>query len=83
MTIPETDVGKLLALYKAHDKLLKDILGLMGKQTDMVDSILKSDDRNMKYINRQNDLIIILLDEVSRLNKRIDKLEKVIENVQN
>ena len=82
MTIPETDVGKLLALYKEHDKLLKDILELIGKQTDMTDSILKSDDRHMTYINRQNDLIVILFDEINRLNKRIDKLEKVIENVQ-
>ena len=82
MNIPETDVGKLKELFKAHDRMLNDILELIGKQTEMIDSVIKSDDKHMNYINRQNDLIVILFDEISRLNKRIDKLEKVIEDVQ-
>ena len=82
MNIPETDVGKLKELFKAHDRLIDDILGLIRQQTEMMDSKAKTNNTLFNFVERQGNLIIILLDEVSRLNKRIDKLEKVIEDVQ-
>ena len=82
MNIPETDVGKLKELFKAHDRLIDDILRLIRQQTEMMDSNAKTNNTLLNFVERQGNLIIILLDEVSRLNKRIDKLEKVIEDVQ-
>lgn len=82
MNIPETDVGKLKELFKAHDRLIDDILKLIRQQTEMMDSNSKTNNTLLNFVERQGNLIIILLDEVSRLNKRIDKLEKVIEDVQ-
>ena len=78
MTIPETDVGKLLALYKEHDRMMHDMIELIKKQIDMIDSVMKMNDRNMNLIDRQGNLILFLFDETKRLNERIDKLEKVV-----
>ena len=78
MTIPETDVGKLLALYKQHDELMHDMLELIGKNSEMISQVMKMNDRNMNFIDRQGNLILFLFDEIKRLNERIDKLEKVV-----
>ena len=73
---------KLKELFKAHDRLIDDILRLIRQQTEMMDSNAKTNNTIFNFVERQGNLIIILLDEVNRLNKRIDKLEKVIEDVQ-
>lgn len=82
MNIPETDVGKLLALFKRHDSLIDDLMSLVKGNMELIKNINNVNDNNIQFINRQGDLIVILFDEINRLNERIDKLEKVIEDVQ-
>ena len=75
MTIPETDVGKLLALFK-HQGTQIDRMMLLIK--DM--QLLNEHDTDM--ISRQTKMIADLSDEIAALTKRVEKLEKVIGNVQ-
>ena len=83
MTIPKTDVGKLLELYKGHDELIRKMMDLVKEGNDetfdLIRSINKLYDNNQKLIDRQSQIIMFLMDEISRMNKRIDKLERLQE----
>jgi len=80
MTIPKTDVEKLLDLYKGHDDLIRKIMDFVKEGNDetfeLMKGIFKLYDDNQKLIDRQSEMIIFLINEISRLNKRIDKLER-------
>ena len=76
MTIPETDVGKLLALFK-HQGMQIDRMMLLIK--DM--QLLNEHDTDM--ISRQTKMIADLSDEIAALTKRVEKLEKVMKHADN
>ena len=76
MEIPETDVGKLFVLFKEHDRMMDDMLDMIGRTSDLIESSMKSNDRNMEFIKTQNEWIVLLIDEISSLKKRVEKLEQ-------
>lgn len=85
--IPETDVDKLLELYKGHDKQMYELIILMkdyskenDKQMDRLLDLMKEysneNDRNIKNQDRMLRIIEVLVEEVIKLKKRVLELEK-------
>ena len=70
--IPETDIEKLLELYKGTNKQMSILIALMKDYNN-------GNDRNMRNMDRIVRIIEVLSEEVISLKKRVLELEKELE----
>lgn len=66
---------KLIDLNKSNDRIVRDILRLMGKNNESINDINFINKINSQLIDEQSKLILKLFDEVNLLKLRINELE--------
>ena len=74
--IPETDVGKLLELYKATNKQTDDILEIIRTVSD-------NNERIMNLVHQLTNIVELLSKENINQNDRIMNLEMQIRELKN
>ena len=74
--IPETDVGKLLELYKATNKQTDDILKIIRTVSD-------NNERIMNLVHQLTNIVELLSKENINQNDRIINLEMQIRELKN